>query len=39
MIRFENGLYQPELLFEDEKILKRIEQHSMALWKMKKRKS
>ena len=33
MIRFESGKYQPELLFNDEKILKRIEKHPMALWK------
>ena len=29
----ESGKYQPELLFNDEKILKRIEKHPMALWK------
>lgn len=33
MACFENGKYQPELLFNDEKILKRVEQHPMALWK------
>ena len=33
MVCFENGKYQPELLFNDEKILKRVEQHPMALWK------
>ena len=31
--RFENGEYIPELLFEDEKILERIKNHPMALWK------
>jgi len=33
--RFENGYYIPELLFEDEKILARIKNHPMALWKMR----
>ena len=37
MVRFENGTYQPELLFNDEKILKRVEQHPMALWKTRKK--
>ena len=37
MARFENGTYQPELLFNDEKILKRVEQHPMALWKTRKK--
>ncbi|MEA3422792.1 MAG: nucleotidyl transferase AbiEii/AbiGii toxin family protein [Bacillota bacterium] len=31
--RFENGKYIPGLLFEDEKILDRIRNHPMALWK------
>lgn len=31
--RFENVEYVPELLFEDEKILGRIKNHPMALWK------
>lgn len=31
--RFESGNYNPELLFEDKKILERIEKHPMALWK------
>ncbi len=31
--RFECGDYIPELLFEDEKILQRIINHPMALWK------
>ena len=34
--RFENGEYIPELLFEDERILERIKNHPMALWKMSK---
>lgn len=33
LYRFENGEYIPELLFEDEDILKRIRNHPMALWK------
>lgn len=36
---FENGKYQPEFLFEDKKILKRIEKHPMALWKISKEKN
>lgn len=31
--RFESGEYIPELLFEDKKILDRIRNHPMALWK------
>ena len=31
--RFENGEYIPELLFDDKKILDRIKNHPMALWK------
>ncbi len=34
--RFENGKYYPELIFEDEKILERIRNHPMALWKTRK---
>lgn len=34
--RFEKGEYIPELLFEDERILERIKNHPMALWKMSK---
>lgn len=34
--KFENGEYIPELLFEDERILERIKNHPMALWKMSK---
>ena len=30
---FANGEYRPELLFDDEKVLSRIERHPMALWK------
>ncbi|MBW8382333.1 MAG: nucleotidyl transferase AbiEii/AbiGii toxin family protein [Youngiibacter sp.] len=31
--RFENGQYVPELLFEEQKVLERIKNHPMALWK------
>jgi predicted nucleotidyltransferase component of viral defense system len=31
--KFESGEYIPELLFEDKKILERIRNHPMALWK------
>lgn len=30
---FENGEYRPELIFDDSKILARIKNHPMALWK------
>lgn len=33
--RFEKGEYIPELLFEDEKIIERIRNHPMALWKIR----
>ncbi len=33
--KFENGEYIPELLFEDKKILRRIKNHPMALWKIR----
>jgi predicted nucleotidyltransferase component of viral defense system len=32
---FENGEYIPELLFEDDKIIERIMNHPMALWKIR----
>ena len=32
---FNTGTYSPELLFDDRDILKRIESHPMALWKIK----
>lgn len=31
---FESKYYQPEYLFDDKKILSRIQKHPMALWKM-----
>lgn len=33
LVRFGDGEYIPELLFEDEEILSRIRNHPMALWK------
>ncbi len=32
--QFKNKKYIPELLFEDKRIIRRIEKHPMALWKM-----
>jgi hypothetical protein len=31
--KFESGEYIPELLFQDEKIIERVRNHPMALWK------
>jgi predicted nucleotidyltransferase component of viral defense system len=31
--RFESGEYMPELLFEDKKIIGRVKNHPMAIWK------
>jgi predicted nucleotidyltransferase component of viral defense system len=33
--KFNQGIYQPELLFDDEKIRTRIKDHPMAIWKTK----
>ena len=33
--KFNQGLYQPELLFDDAEIIARIQEHPMALWKTK----
>lgn len=35
MTAFENKEYKPELLFDDEKIIERVKEHPMAIWKMK----
>ncbi len=32
--RFEKKEFRPELVFEDEKIIARVENHPMAIWKM-----
>lgn len=34
MERFEKKEYRPDLLFDDENIVERLEKHPMALWKM-----
>jgi predicted nucleotidyltransferase component of viral defense system len=34
---FNNGIYQPELLFDDEDIIKRIKKHPMAIWRTNKK--
>ena len=31
--KFNNGIYQPELLFDDDDMIKRIQEHPMAIWK------
>jgi hypothetical protein len=31
--KFESGEYMPELLFKDKKVIERIINHPMALWK------
>ena len=33
--KFNQGLYQPDLLFDDAEIIARIQEHPMALWKTK----
>ena len=30
---FDKGIYNPEMLFEDKKIIDRIKEHPMAIWK------
>jgi len=32
--KFQKGMYEPELLFEDTEILGRIKEHPMILWKL-----
>ena len=32
--KFQKGIYEPELLFEDKKIIKRIKEHPMIMWKL-----
>jgi hypothetical protein len=32
--QFDRGVYQPDLLFEDEYLVKRIQEHPMAAWKL-----
>jgi len=33
--KFNQGFYQPDLLFDDAEIIARIQEHPMALWKTK----
>ena len=33
--RFFAGRYEPELLFEDNEIVKRVENHPMAIWRIR----
>ena len=32
--KFQKGIYKPELLFEDKKIIERIKEHPMIMWKL-----
>ena len=32
--KFQKGIYEPELLFEDREILERIKEHPMIMWKL-----
>jgi len=32
---FNQGIYQPDLLFDDEEIIERIREHPMAIWRTK----
>jgi hypothetical protein len=34
--QFDQGIYQPELLFDETDILERIKEHPMAIWKASK---
>ena len=32
--KFQNGIYEPELLFNDKKIIERVKKHPMVMWKL-----
>lgn len=32
--KFQKGIYEPELLFEDKEIIERIKEHPMVIWKL-----
>ena len=32
--KFQKGIYEPELLFDDKKIIERIKEHPMIIWKL-----
>ena len=36
--KFQKGIYEPELLFDDNEIIARIKEHPMIIWKMNNRK-
>jgi hypothetical protein len=33
--KFDQGIYQPDLLFDDDDIVERIKEHPMAVWRIK----
>ena len=35
--KFQQGIYQPELLFDDKEIIERIKEHPMIIWKLNNR--
>ena len=35
MRAFSKGVYIPELLFDNDEIIRRVKKHPMALWKIK----
>ena len=32
--KFQEGIYEPELLFDDKEIVERIKEHPMIMWKL-----
>ena len=32
--KFQKGIYEPELLFDDKEIVKKIKEHPMIIWKL-----
>lgn len=34
--KFQKGIYEPELLFEDKEIIERVKEHPMIMWKLNK---
>ena len=32
--KFQKGIYEPELLFDDKEIVERIKEHPMIMWKL-----
>lgn len=35
--KFQKGIYEPELLFDNEEIIERVKEHPMVMWKLNKR--